>query len=172
MVVKDTKKEVKKETKVKVEKPKAATKKVVQRKVVVENYDADGLVLGRLATQVAQKLLQGAEVNVYNAEKAIITGSPKAIVEDYKLRFTYRNKGNPEKSTPKYPKLPHMVLKNAIVRMLPSSSKRGRECERRLKVYVGNDEKVVCKNIEVAKLKQGLKYIELSDMCKRLGAKW
>jgi ribosomal protein uL13 len=167
MTVKDTKKEVK----TKVEKTKVVTKKVAPKVVEVENYDASGLVLGRMGTFIAQRLLQGKKINIYNAEKAVITGTPKAIVEDYKLRFTYRNKGDPERS-PKYPKIPHLVLKNAIVRMLPANSARGTAAAKNLMVYIGNDENKTCKPIEVAKLKQGLKYIELSDMCKSLGAKW
>lgn len=167
MTVRDTKKEVAK-TKTTTKKE---VKKIAPKVVEVENYDASGLVLGRMATFIAQRLLQGKKVNIYNAEKAIITGTPKAIVEDYKLRFTYRNKGDPERS-PKYPKIPHLVLKNAIVRMLPSNSARGTAAAKSLMVYNGNDDNKNCKSIDVAKIKQGLKYIELSDMCKRLGAKW
>jgi len=148
---------------------KKETKNVLPKKDA-ENYDASGLVLGRLSTFVAQKLLNGEKINIYNAEKVIITGDPKVIVEDYSKRFTYRNKGNPEYS-PKYPRLPHLILKNAIVRMLPTGS-RGVAAAKKLMVYIGNDENKTCKTVGVAKIKQGLKYIELSDLSKRIGAKW
>lgn len=163
---------VKNETKakVKVEKPKTVTKKVAPKVLEVENYDAKGLVFGRMATFIAQELLKGKKINLYNAEKAIITGTPKAITEKYAEKFTYRNKGNPEFS-PKYPKVPYLVLKKAISKMLPTSS-RGVAAAKNLKIYNDNPENKTCKTIEVAKIKQGLKYIELQDMCKRLGAKW
>ena len=39
--------------------------------------DANELILGRLATQVAKKLLLGVEVQIINCEKAVISGTKK-----------------------------------------------------------------------------------------------
>ena len=38
--------------------------------------DADGAVLGRLASVLAKRLLMGEDIIVVNAEKAVISGSP------------------------------------------------------------------------------------------------
>jgi len=145
--------------------------KVTEKKEVqVENFDASGLVLGRFASIIAKKIINGAVVNIYNAEKAIVTGDPKVVVEEYSKRFNYRAKGNPEKG-PKYPKLPHLMLKKTVTKMLPSSN-RGALLSKNIKVYVGNEDNVKLVTVDGAKIKQGLKYIELGDLCTRLGAKW
>ena len=45
--------------------------------------DAENLILGRLASHVAKLLLNGTEVTIVNAEKAIISGTKKSIIEGY-----------------------------------------------------------------------------------------
>ena len=42
--------------------------------------DATDLVLGRMANQVAKRLLQGEEIQIVNAEKAIVSGTTKAAI--------------------------------------------------------------------------------------------
>ena len=42
--------------------------------------NAEGLVLGRMATVVAKHLLQGEKVEIVNAEKAIISAGGKVII--------------------------------------------------------------------------------------------
>ena len=48
-------------------------------------YDADGLILGRLASAVANKLLKSTragnpdKVVIVNAEKAIVSGKPSSV---------------------------------------------------------------------------------------------
>ncbi|PIU22355.1 MAG: 50S ribosomal protein L13 [Candidatus Diapherotrites archaeon CG08_land_8_20_14_0_20_30_16] len=145
------------------------TKKLKENEKI-ENYDASGLVYGRLASMLAQKLLAGYKINVYNAEKVVITGNPKCVVTEYSKRYDYRAKGNPEKG-PKYPKVPHLMLKLAVIKMLPKGA-RGKALAKNIKVYIGNENKVDIKSISLAKMMQGLKFIELGELCNRLGAKW
>ena len=45
--------------------------------------DSEGLILGRLATQTAKMLLEGEEVVILNAEKAVVSGSPRMIMKEY-----------------------------------------------------------------------------------------
>jgi len=40
-------------------------------------YDATNQIVGRLATYVAKDLLNGEQVVVVNAEKAVLSGNPK-----------------------------------------------------------------------------------------------
>ncbi|RLI36579.1 hypothetical protein DRO60_05575, partial [Candidatus Bathyarchaeota archaeon] len=49
--------------------------------------DATGLVLGRMASIVAKRLLMGERIAIINAEKAVISGKKKAIVNRYKDRL-------------------------------------------------------------------------------------
>ena len=46
--------------------------------------DATGATLGRLSTHVAKRLLNGEQIAVVNAEKAIISGKKTSIKKHYK----------------------------------------------------------------------------------------
>ncbi|MHB1932732.1 MAG: uL13 family ribosomal protein [Thermoplasmata archaeon] len=45
--------------------------------------DASGLVLGRAASLIAKRLLQGQRVIVVNAEKSVVTGSRADVLAHY-----------------------------------------------------------------------------------------
>ncbi|HEX9709788.1 MAG TPA: 50S ribosomal protein L13 [Candidatus Thermoplasmatota archaeon] len=97
--------------------------------------DADGVVLGRAATHIAKALLSSADtrVAVINAEKALITGSPKGIEARYHQRRTVGK----ERRGPFYPSRPERIFKRAVRGMLPFKQDRGREAYKRLKCYNG-----------------------------------
>lgn len=46
--------------------------------------NAQGLIVGRLSSIVAKKLLEGDEVTIINAEKAILSGSKTMTFAEYK----------------------------------------------------------------------------------------
>src|SRR5438552_2253758 len=48
--------------------------------------DATGHVVGRLASVLAKRLLNGEEIVVVNAEKAIVTGRRRVVFEEYRTR--------------------------------------------------------------------------------------
>lgn len=100
--------------------------------------DADGAILGRIASDVAKRLLNGEEVTVVNARKAVITGDKRATLQEYKERAErgHRYKG------PFYPKAPERIFKRAVRGMLPWKKPRGREAYKRLKVHAGAPEGV------------------------------
>ena len=60
--------------------------------------DGTNMRFGRVASQVAKKLIKGEEVSIINAEKFIIVGSPDQIIERYLTKRRLRHKGTPEKS--------------------------------------------------------------------------
>src|SRR5688500_18920883 len=111
--------------------------------------DADGVVLGRLASEVAQRLRgkhkptympnldTGDHVVVINAAKIVLTGNK---ITDKQM---HRHSGYPGglRSTP-YVKLmetkPEMVVEKAVKGMLPSN-KLGRAMLKKLKVYSGEE---------------------------------
>jgi large subunit ribosomal protein L13 len=93
--------------------------------------DASNQVMGRLASFVAKSLLSGEEVSVVNAEQAVIVGSPKATIEEYKER---RARGDPYHG-PFYPRSPERILKRAVRGMIPYKTGRGREAFKRLRVF-------------------------------------
>ena len=98
--------------------------------------DADGLVLGRMASQVAKMLLMGENVIVVNAEKAVVSGRKKEVIAHYKERSNIHTHTNPRRG-PFWPKTPNGFVRRAIRGMLPWKKARGRRAYKNLKVYVG-----------------------------------
>lgn len=100
---------------------------------MVTIIDADGLLLGRMASMIAKRLLNGEEIAIINAEKTIISGNQKQILENYDQK---RKRGSTEFG-PYYPRRPDHILKRTIRGMLPYRTQRGMDALRRVKVYVG-----------------------------------
>ncbi len=98
--------------------------------------DASGAVVGRLSARVAKLLLSNQQVEIINADKAIMAGSLSAAKEHYLSRRSQKNKRTPEDS-PVWPRVPHLLLRRIIRGMLPHKSRRGREAYARLRVVVG-----------------------------------
>lgn len=97
--------------------------------------DADGKILGRLASQAAQQLKDGDEVYIVNAEQAVVTGRREQTFEEYRERHERGNRDH----GPYYPKAPDKILKRTIKGMLPDGHD-GREAFKRLRTYTGNPE--------------------------------
>lgn len=98
--------------------------------------DASGLILGRLASRVAKRVLIGEDIVVVNAEKAVITGSKENIVEEFKTRLGTRTLGS-QKKAPKHPRRPDTYVGRVVRGMLPWKKPKGKRAYRRLKVYIG-----------------------------------
>ena len=95
--------------------------------------DADGLILGRLASNVAKRLLEGQNVIILNAEKAAISGKKQRIVQEAK---TFLEVGHPRKG-PNHPRRPDRIVSRTIRGMLPWRKPKGKEAYKRLRVYLG-----------------------------------
>ncbi len=96
--------------------------------------DATGLVLGRMATHAAKAAINGDEVHIVNAEKAIIVGSSReAIKEHYKFK---REVGTSRKG-PFFPREPHMLVKRTCRGMINYQSSAGRAAYKRIKAHLG-----------------------------------
>ncbi|MDG6243771.1 MAG: 50S ribosomal protein L13 [Methanolobus sp.] len=135
--------------------------------------DAEGLIMGRLASTVAKKLLSGEKIDIINAEKAVISGSKFTTLREYKETMQI---GKPEFG-PYFPKRPDRILKRTIRGMLPYKRARGKDAMSRLKVYVGVPMEL--SNKEAAKVEEASmdrlssnKYLKLGDVSKKLGAKF
>ncbi len=98
--------------------------------------DAENLILGRLASQVAKALLEGYTVYVFNIEKAVESGDPKMVKDSYKIWLELKTLRNPQKQSPKRPRTPEAIFKRAVKGMLPKNWK-GVKALKRLKVFVG-----------------------------------
>lgn len=140
-------------------------KKASKTKAKVIN--AEGSVFGRLASMVAKELLGGAEIVIVNAEKSIVAGSRRNILQEYKAA---RTRGSKEKG-PYFPKRPDLVLRRAIRGMLPYKAARGRDAMERLKIYIGVPEEY--KSLKAEKIKEAEvardRFMILGEVSKEIG---
>jgi large subunit ribosomal protein L13 len=133
------------------------------------NINADGLIVGRMASIAAKKLLNGENVIIVNAEKAMMTGRKGVLIDDYITKRNMQNKQNPEKS-PKFPNVPNLFVRRLVRGMLPWKTTRGKEAFRRMRVFIGNPEGVKdFEDMKVAKPINLVKYLVIGDLCKQLG---
>ncbi|PSQ43168.1 50S ribosomal protein L13 [Halobacteriales archaeon SW_7_68_16] len=95
--------------------------------------DARDCILGRVASNVAERALDGERIAVVNAEDAVVTGRREATLETYRERL-----GHGSDQGPTTRKRPDTIMKRSIRGMLPHKKPRGREAVSRARVYVGN----------------------------------
>jgi large subunit ribosomal protein L13 len=129
--------------------------------------DASGAVVGRLATIVAKRLLNGEEIVIVNSERAIITGKKEAIKEEYMKR---REIGSSRKG-PFFPRTPDRILKRAVRGMLPYQKPRGRKAYKNLKAFIGKPKEFDGKEVESIDraMKSPADYVTLGDLAKYMG---
>jgi large subunit ribosomal protein L13 len=134
------------------------------------DIDADGNVMGRLSTKVAERLLKGEEIIIVNAENAIITGKRDMVFWEYKQK---KDRGKIMRG-PFYPRRADLILKRTVKGMLPFKTSTGREAYRRLKVYVGVPKEYATaqlEKIDVAIRPRTEKYVRLGEVSAYLGSK-
>ncbi|MFW9805271.1 MAG: 50S ribosomal protein L13, partial [Candidatus Thorarchaeota archaeon] len=102
----------------------------------IKVYDAENMVVGRLGAKAAKSALLGDKVVIVNAEKAIITGARRTVIEAFKEKFNIRTSYNPRKG-PFHERRPDKMVRKMIRGMLPWPAPRGKEAYKRIKVYVG-----------------------------------
>jgi large subunit ribosomal protein L13 len=131
--------------------------------------DAKGLILGRMASDVAKRLLEGESVIILNAEKTAISGKKQHIVTDAK---TFLEVGHPRKG-PNHPRRPDKIVSRTIRGMLPRRKPKGIQAFKRLRVYLGVPVEFEGKNIqtltEASTGKLKAPYITVGDLAKEIG---
>ncbi len=95
--------------------------------------DADGLILGRMCSVIAKKLLTGEEVIVVNAEKAVLSGRRKSKVLE---AHVFLEVGKPV-TGPFHYRRPDRILRRTVRGMLPFKQPKGKQAYKRLKVFLG-----------------------------------
>lgn len=96
--------------------------------------DATGLILGRMATDVAKRVLDGEDVHIVNAEKAIISGASKKSIQN---RYTFMRDVGTHRKGPFYPREPHMIVKRTVRGMLQYQKPLGRAAYKRIRAHIG-----------------------------------
>lgn len=128
--------------------------------------NAEGAILGRLATYVAKEALQGKEIIIVNCEKAIITGNKQNILEKYKIM---RSLGGRAQKGPFFPKSPAMILKRSIRGMLPSHREGvGREAFKKIKCYDAIPKELEQEKMIKIKINLPEKFMELKELAQKL----
>ncbi len=137
--------------------------------------DASNMILGRLASVIAKKLLEGHRVIVVNAEKAVVSGEPKRVIMGYKLVEQVRTLHNPYRGGIRRPRAPDRIFKRTVRGMLPMDKPRGRSAYKRLRVYIGVPPELEGKEKEFVRFSEAdasrlkNKYITLYEVSKHLG---
>ena len=144
-------------------------------------FDAEGMILGRLASATADLLLKAAredrddKVIIVNAEKAIVSGSKTSVFNKYQEKY----KLNHARKGPFFPRRPDMILKRAVRGMLPYQAKSsGRRALRNLRVEIGcpshlnGDLPEGHEHGDDSKIRKGVpeRFVSLGDISQNLGA--
>lgn len=130
--------------------------------------DAKGSVLGRLASFVAKKALQGIPVVVVNSEEAIIIGKPKNILQDYLKRFRF---GHGAQKGPIFSRKPEAILRRAIRGMIGRKKTKGRKAFKHVKCYKGVPKKYVGVEKIIISKKEALNFITLGRLSRLIKQK-
>ena len=138
---------------------------------MVTIIDGTNAVLGRLGSVVAQRIMDGEEIVVVNAESIVVTGERDMVFADYKARVdrgdTTKRKG------PFYPRRADLLFKRSVRGMIPWTTTSGREAYRRLHVFVGTPKQFAdaeTEKPEDAMKKISGKYTTLGAISKFLGS--
>ena len=137
----------------------------------IEIIDGEGLILGRLASAVAKKLLSEKDtaIVIVNAERVVISGSKERTFKDYKAK---KDRGSKEQG-PFFPKMPDRIVKRTIRGMLPYKQAKGRDAFSRLKVYLSvpvEYETAERGTVESASAKRlSRKFVTVGEVSEKLG---
>jgi large subunit ribosomal protein L13 len=138
-----------------------------QNQVTLVN--ADGLILGRMASVVAKKLLNGEKVIIVNSEKAIISGKKKSKVAEAK---EFLEVGAPQRG-PFHYRRPDRILRKTVRGMLPIKQPKGKTALKKLKVFISVPEDLQDQQMVSIKEAQATKlsgpYFPLADLAKEIG---
>ncbi len=139
----------------------------------VAEFDADLVVdgrdciLGRVASQVAERALEGERIAVVNAEQMVVTGRKEDVLSTYEKRQQLGSDRGPH-----YPKRPDRIVKRAIRGMLPYKRERGREAYENVRVYVGNPLDEEPERLDDTSLDRlsNIRFVHTGEISEQLGA--
>lgn len=131
--------------------------------------NADGLVLGRMASKVAKKLLNGEKVIIVNAEKIVLSGKKKSKVAEAK---EFLEVGAPTRG-PFHYRRPDRIVRKTIRGMLPFKQPKGKTAYRKLKVFMGVPEDLKDQKMDTLIEAQASKlkgpYFTIAELAKEVG---
>jgi large subunit ribosomal protein L13 len=144
-------------------------KKMQATKQPATLVNAEGLILGRMSSIVAKKLLNGEEVIIINSEKSVISGKKKSKIAE---AHVFLEVGAPERG-PFHYRRPDRIVRKTVYGMLPMKQLKGKKAIANLKVFLGvpeelkNQKTQPLPDAEASKLK-GPQFI-LAELAKEIG---
>ncbi len=138
------------------------------------NIDAKDLIVGRMGSHVAKQVLLGHSVNIFNCEKAVMTGTPRYNVAQY--GYLIRETGQPQ-TGPFLARQPDRFVRRQIRGMLPHKKTRGAEAWKRIMCYIGVPDEFKSRKLQSldfahVRHKKTMKLITIGEICKSLGGKF
>ena len=133
--------------------------------------DGTGLVLGRLSSLLAKRLLSGEKITVVNAQDLIISGRRKHLIEDYQQRRSRATHTNPKRG-PFFPRYPDRILRRTVRGMLPWKTSSGKTAFRNLAAFIEVPKELQEKEmIPVPQAKRTLtnSYMTVGELAKSIG---
>jgi large subunit ribosomal protein L13 len=131
--------------------------------------NVDGLILGRMASVVTKRLLNGEEITIVNAEKAVLSGKKRSKVQEAK---EFLEVGGPRMG-PFHPRRPDTILRKTVRGMLPYRQPKGKQAYKRLKVFIGVPEGLKDQKMETIEDAQAKKltcpYFTLGEFAREIG---
>ena len=100
--------------------------------------DAEGLILGRMCSKVAKKLLNGEEVVILNSEKTVLSGKRKSKIAEAKQ---FLEVGAPKRG-PFHYRRPDRIVRKTVRGMLPMDKMKGKNALAKLQIFLGVPEEL------------------------------
>ena len=95
--------------------------------------NGEGLILGRMCSQVAKRILNGEEVIVVNAEKVMLSGRRQSKIAE---AHVFLEVGAPDRG-PFHSRRPDRIVRKTVRGMVPWKQPKGKVAYKRLKVFMG-----------------------------------
>jgi large subunit ribosomal protein L13 len=131
--------------------------------------NADGLILGRMASKVAKRLLTGDEIVIVNAEKAVMSGRRRSKVAEAKEFLAVGGVGR----GPFHYRRPDRIVRKTVGGMIPSKKPKGKQAIKRLRVFTGIPDDLKTQKMETIPEAQAKKltcpYFTVGDLAKEIG---
>ncbi len=104
---------------------------ITKSKVTLVN--AEGQIVGRMCSKIAKLLLNGEEVIILNAEKAVFSGKKKSKIAEAHL---FLEVGAPRRG-PFHYRRPDRYIRKTVRGMLPYKQPKGKSAYKRLQAFMG-----------------------------------
>ncbi len=133
--------------------------------------DASGLILGRMASIVAKRLLSGEPIVIVNSEKAAISGKRLSRLKEARA---FLDIGHPKKG-PFHPRRPDQIVHRTVKGMLPHRQPKGQMALRHLRVFLGVPTEL--KNVSLQTIPQAhidrlrCPYVTIGKLAEEIGYK-